>query len=53
MGNVIASTEQMIEKINDVLKTKRNAVVIITGDRDFAFEDEGISSVENPDALCA
>ena len=29
MGNVIASTEQMIEKINDVLNQKRNAIVNI------------------------
>lgn len=33
MGNVIASTEQMIEKINDVLKTKKNAVVNIVNDK--------------------
>lgn len=29
MGNVIASTEQMIEKINDVLKIKRMQLLIL------------------------
>ncbi len=33
MGNVIASTEQMIEKINAVLKMKKNAVVNIVNDK--------------------
>lgn len=33
MGNVISSTEQMIEKINDVLKNKKEAVVNIVNDK--------------------
>lgn len=33
MNSVISSTEQMIEKINDVLKVKKNAVVNIVNDK--------------------
>ena len=33
MGNVIGSTEQMIDKINEVLKYKKNAVVNIVNDK--------------------
>lgn len=33
MGNVINSTEQMIEKINEVLRTKKDAVINIVNDK--------------------
>jgi len=33
MGNVIGSTEQMINKINDLLKVKKDAVVSIVNDK--------------------
>ncbi len=33
MDNVIGSTEQIIEKINEVLKKKKNAVVNIVNDK--------------------
>lgn len=33
MSNVVGSTEQMIEKINEVLKTKKDAVVNIVNDK--------------------
>ena len=50
MGNVIASTEQMIEKINDVLKTKKNAVVNIVNDKltlsVFALLEQNLKNVK-------
>ena len=50
MGNVIASTEQMIEKINDVLKSKRNAVVNIVNDKltlsVFALLEQNLKNVK-------
>lgn len=50
MGNVIASTEQMIEKINDVLKRKKNAVVRIVNDKltlsVFALLEQNLKNVK-------
>ncbi|WP_242965301.1 helicase-related protein [Dehalobacterium formicoaceticum] len=50
MGNVIASTEQMIEKINDVLKSKKNAVVNIVNDKltlsVFALLEQNLKNVK-------
>lgn len=50
MGNVIASTEQMIEKINDVLKMKKNAVVNIVNDKltlsVFALLEQNLKNVK-------
>ncbi len=50
MGNVIASTEQMIEKINEVLKTKRDAVVNIVNDKltlsVFALLEQNLKNVK-------
>ncbi len=50
MGNVIASTEQMIEKINYVLKTKKNAVVNIVNDKltlsVFALLEQNLKNVK-------
>lgn len=50
MGNVIGSTEQMIDKINDVLKNKKNAVVNIVNDKltlsVFALLEQNLKNVK-------
>lgn len=50
MGNVINSTGQMIEKINDILKTKKNAVVNIVNDKltlsVFALLEQNLKNVK-------
>ena len=53
MGNVIGSTEQMIDKINDVLKNKKNAVVNIVNDKltlsVFALLEQNLKNVKEID----
>jgi superfamily II DNA/RNA helicase len=50
MGNVIGSTEQMINKINDVLKVKKDAVVSIVNDKltisVFALLEQNLKNVK-------